>query len=298
MTAPADGFFLRLPGFPTGRVARAVRVDVAENGPERFSQIISENPAAERLVFDRGVWNSQVTELAAIATTIAAPRTNIEPATGEIRYALRVIGDVPARGATGAAREMPPEATGRPVLGAPLLCLRLPGLAGIEGVDPAAEGITPEESLRRSWVLALYEQLALCGRRAELAPDTDRAGGAVPWAVVGGVVLVSVAISAIVYGVQRAEIARSEAVELEVLRNGARGMEERLRVYERTGTMPPVTQAENDAREVMQRRANAGLQRAGAALSDAIREAGNAAGKAAALVAIAVAGYFLVNSDK
>lgn len=297
MTAPADGFFLVMPGFPRGMVVRAVRVDVAENGPESFSRVIADNPAAQRLTFDGGVWNSQAVELAAIATTIAAPASNIDRASGDIRYSLRII-DVPERGGQGVAAEVTAGASGRPVLGAPLLVLRGMGLGGITEVDPAAEGISPDEALRRTWVLALYEELALMGRRAQVTPTAGRAAGVVPWAVIGGVVLVSVAISAVVYGVQRAEVERQQAVELEVLRNGARAMEERLRTRERTGTMPPVTQAETDAHEVMQRRANSGLERAGQALNEAIREAGRTTGNVAMAIGAAGLLYILVTSDK
>lgn len=296
--APVDGFFLRTPGLPDGRVVRAVRVDVAESGPQSFSEVVAARGDAARLAFDRVTWNSTMVELAAIATTIAAPRSNIEASTGEVHYSLRLSGAVPAQGATTTAIE---GGTGRPVLGAPLLALRLPPLVGIEGLDPAAEGIGADESLRRTWVLALYEELAQAGRRAVLvepAAGSDRAGGVVPWVVAGGVVLVGVAVAAVVYGVQRAEIASQQAVEMEILRNGARGMETRLREYVRTGTMPAVTPAEEAAQAIATARANAGVTRAAGATSDAIREAGKGLGMAFKLVAGGFVVKMLLDSSK
>lgn len=320
--APAGGFFLRLPGLPDGRVVRAVRVEVAESASQAFSDAVASRGDAARLAFDRVVWNSTMVELAALATTIAAPYSNVNATTGDVRYQLRLSGDVPARGATTSAVE---GGTGRPVLGAPLLALRLPLTArqreivaslgeerarlldqginslpprGIESLDPAAEGIGADESLRRTWVLALYEELSQAGRRAVLTTQgADRAGG-FPWVVAGGVVLVGVAVAAVVYGVERAEISAQQAVELEILRNGARGMEERLRQYVRTGTMPPVTPAEEAAQSIATARANAGVSRAASAASDAIREAGKGLGTAFKIVAGGFAIKLLIDASK
>lgn len=294
--APVDGFFLRTPGLPSGRVVRAVRVDVAEDAPERFAAVVAARGDAARLAFDRVVWNSTIVELAAMATTIAAPRSSIT-AEGDVRYPLRLQGDLPSSGGLAVAAE---SGEGRPVIGAPLLKLSSSSLVGIDGLDPSAEGIDAAESLRRTWVLALYEELAQAGRRAVLvAPESgERAGGAFPWVVAGGVVLVSLAISAVVYGVQRAEIASQQAVELEILRAGARGMEGRLQELRRTGTMPPVTPAEEAAQAVATARANAGAARVRDAISDAIRQAGRGAGTGMLLVGGGLALLLLSKAGK
>lgn len=294
---PPGGFYLRAPYLPAGRVLRAVRVDVADNGPEQFSAAVAAAPDAARIAFPREVWNSQMVELAAIATTIGAPRLNIA-ADGEIRYGVRVPGaaSIPQGSTVGAVLST----TGIPVIGTPLCVVKLAGISGLEGMDPSAENISAEESLRRTWTLALYEELAISGRRATLAPASgERAGGVNAWVVAGGVIVVGIVVAAIVYGqTERAEIERRQAVELEALRNGARAQEERQREYRRTGTMPPITDAERAAQEVLTNRANAGWQRVRDAASDAIREAGKGAKTALYLAGAAAAVVILSNAKR
>lgn len=294
---PPGGFFLRAPELPAGRVLRAVRVDVADDGPTQFSAAVAAAPDAARVAFDRVVWNSQMVELAAIATTIGAPRINLT-AQGEIQYGVRVPGaaSIPQ----GSTVQAVLTTTGIPVIGTPLCVVKLPALGGIELFDPSAEGISADDSLRRTWVLALYEELAIAGRRATLAPASgERSGGVAPWVVAGGVIVVGIVVSAIVYGLtERAEIERRQAVELEALRNGARAQEERQREYRRTGTMPPITDAERAAQTVLDQRANAGWQRVRDAASDAIREAGKGAKTALYLAGAAAAVVILSNAKR
>lgn len=299
MTAsvPPGGFFLRAPELPAGRVLRAVRVDVSDDGPTQFSAAIAAASSAERVAFDRVVWNSQMVELAAIGTTIGAPRLNLN-AQGEVQYGVRVPGNgAIAQGSTVRAAL---STQGIPVIGTPLCVLKLDGLGGLEAFDPSAEGISAEESLRRTWVLAIYEELAQAGRRAVLVPSSgERSGGVAPWVVAGGVVVVGIVVAAIVYGVtERAEIARRQAVDLEILRNGARAQEQRQQEYRRTGTMPAETAAETAAREVMTNRANAGWQRVRDAVSDAIREAGTGAKTGLYLAGGALALVILSNAKR
>lgn len=269
-------------------------VTVPEDAGAAFDAALAAS-TGDRVRLPLSAWNGTVVELGSLATVLSDPVGNFSGGSAaEVRFLART--NVDARRPVVSS-----DPAGRPVLG--LSLLTGPATArdgrvfqgiGALRVDAFSTTSTEIVALRAKTQLAIWDVL----HRRPAVGSSERSSGAVPWAVVSGVVIVGALIAAYVYNAQSAEIARREAVEIQALRNSARATEGRLQVLARTGTLPPPTPEEEAARDIINRRAEATRSSAAIEIANVLREAGKAASNWLLIAAVLAGGYLVLKGDR
>lgn len=301
MTIPVGGLEVIVSQDPRPARVRGVVVQVDEALMGDFARIAAEGTASnprETRTYSAAQWNTAVAELWSIGSVIADPEGTINRPAGagaDAAFEVRFPARVPDARLTSRAVVEVITGAGAPVIGIPLLVTAANRLS----LDPSREGITAQESERRTWALAVYESVAQLGQRAVIPAPAERAGGVHPAVWAAGVVLVGAAVYAVVQHLtDRVEVNAQLARDTALIAAGARAYEQRLVQWRQTGTMPEASEAERTARALADQRANAGWTRFSSAASDVLRDTGRTVNSLLKWGAIGAGLYLLASKQE